>query len=97
MDLNTLIPPGSGLQLTEADEINDLGEISAEGPDANGNNHVVVLIPCDENHSDVEGCDYRMVDASTIPQIEPKPRITTPAYASPAMHGRRVRQLGMGR
>jgi uncharacterized membrane protein len=97
VDLNTLIPPGSGLQLVEADQINDLGEIAAEGPDANGNNHVVVLIPCDDNHSDVVGCDYSMVDASTISQIEPRPRITMPAHLSPVMHGRRVRQLGMGR
>jgi probable HAF family extracellular repeat protein len=64
VDLNTLIPPGSGLQLTEVGQVNDRGEISAEGPDANGNNHVVVLIPCDDDHPGVEGCDYSMVDAS---------------------------------
>jgi probable HAF family extracellular repeat protein len=66
VDLNTLIPPGSGLQLTEADEINDLGEISAEGQDANGNFHAVVLIPCDENHPDIEGCDYSFVEAESV-------------------------------
>jgi hypothetical protein len=65
VDLNTLIPPGSGLQLVEADQINDRGEIAAEGPDANGNNHVVVLIPCDENHPHVEGCDYSFVEAGS--------------------------------
>lgn len=96
VDLNTLIPPGSGLQLTEADEINDLGEISAEGPDANGNNHVVVLIPCDNNHPDLESCDYSMVDASTVPQVEPSRRIGWPANLGPMILGRRVRQLRMG-
>jgi probable HAF family extracellular repeat protein len=79
IDLNTLIPPGSGLQLVEADQINDRGEIAAEGPDANGNNHVVVLIPCDDNHPDVEGCDYSFVEAGAtintraIPMGQPLP------------------------
>ena len=64
VDLNTLIPPGSGLQVIEADRINDLGEIAGDGKDVNGNNHAILLIPCDDNHPDVEGCDYGMVDAS---------------------------------
>jgi probable HAF family extracellular repeat protein len=65
VDLNTLIPPGSGLQLYEADQVNDLGEISVQGADANGNNHVVLLIPCDDRHPGVEGCDYSLVDADS--------------------------------
>jgi probable HAF family extracellular repeat protein len=73
VDLNTLIPPGSGLQLFEADQVNDLGEISAEGPDVNGNNHVVVLIPCDENHPGVEGCDYSLVEARNTAAVGPLP------------------------
>jgi uncharacterized membrane protein len=64
VDLNTLVPPGSGLQLVEAEQINDRGEIAADGKDANGNSHAVLLIPCDENHRNVEDCDYSMVDAS---------------------------------
>ena len=67
VDLNTLVPLGSGLQLYEADQINDLGEISVQGADANGNNHVVVLIPCDENHPGIEGCDYSLLDAAPAP------------------------------
>lgn len=65
VDVNTLVPPGSGLQLYEADQVNDLGEISVQGSDANGNNHVVVLIPCDENHPGIEGCDYNFVEADS--------------------------------
>jgi probable HAF family extracellular repeat protein len=65
VDLNTLVPPGSGLQLFEGLQINDRGEISANSTDAVGNNHAVILIPCDENHPDVEGCDYSLADAAT--------------------------------
>jgi probable HAF family extracellular repeat protein len=65
VDLNTLISPGSGIHLYEAVQINDRGEIATQGPDANGNNHAVLLIPCDQNHPGVEGCDYSMVDAAS--------------------------------
>ncbi len=65
VDLNTLVPPNSGIQLNETGQINDHGEISAIGVDANNNYHAVLLIPCDENHPGVEGCDYSMVDAAS--------------------------------
>jgi len=68
VDLNTLVAPGSGLQLVEADQINDLGEIAIAAVDANGNHHSVLLIPCDGNHPGVEGCDYSLVDAATAAQ-----------------------------
>jgi hypothetical protein len=70
VDLNTLVPPGSGLQLSEADQINDRGEISAVGIDANSNHHAVVLIPCDDHHPGVEGCDYSMVDSAIVSQFD---------------------------
>ena len=62
-DLNTLIPPNSGLQIYVAYQNNDRGEIAAQANDANGNNHAILLIPCDRNHPGVEGCDYSMVEA----------------------------------
>jgi len=65
VDLNTLVPPNSGLQMYESLQINDRGEITANAKDSNGNNHSVLLIPCDENHPGVEGCDYSLVDAAT--------------------------------
>jgi probable HAF family extracellular repeat protein len=63
VDLNTLIPPTPGLQLTHALYINDRGEIAAEGNFTNGDFHVFILIPCDENHESLEGCDYDDVEA----------------------------------
>jgi uncharacterized membrane protein len=68
VDLNTLVPPGSGLQLVEADQINDGGEIVIAAVDANGNSHSVLLIPCDGNHPGIEGCDYSLVEAARVAQ-----------------------------
>jgi len=65
VDLNTLVPSNSSIQLVEADQINDRGEIAVWGADASGNGHALLLIPCDENHPSVEGCDYSLVDAAT--------------------------------
>ena len=84
-DLNTLIPPNSGIQLSEAGQINDRGEIAAQGPDTNGNNHAVLLVPCDENHPGIEGCDYSLVDEATLQQSA-APATQRPAAGVP--HGR---------
>jgi probable HAF family extracellular repeat protein len=65
VDLNALIPPNPGIQLVEAVQINDRGEIAVEGMEANGDFHAVLLIPCDENHPGVHGCDYSMIHAET--------------------------------
>jgi probable HAF family extracellular repeat protein len=81
VDLNTLVLPNSGIQLVEDQQINDRGEIAVEGPDANGNNHAVILIPCDENHPGVEGCDYSMVDASTATRVQAHQAARTPPGA----------------
>ena len=57
VDLNTLIPPNSGLELVTADNVNERGEIVGIGvpascfPDSCG--HLFLLIPCDidERHN----------------------------------------------
>jgi probable HAF family extracellular repeat protein len=69
-DLNALIPAGSPLHLQWARGVNDRGEIVGSGLDADGNVHAFLVIPCDENHPGVEGCDYSMVDGPTGAQSE---------------------------
>jgi hypothetical protein len=71
VDLNTLVTPGSGLTLTKANFISDHGEIAANGVLASGDTRAVLLIPCDENHPGVEGCDYSLVGANVVPSVQP--------------------------
>jgi len=64
VDLNRLISGNSQLFLYWSTFLSDSGEIAAYGSLANGDTHAVLLIPCDENHLNVEGCDYSMVDVT---------------------------------
>jgi hypothetical protein len=48
MDLNDLVPSGSGLALTAGEFINDRGEIGASGVLPNGDHHAILLLPCDQ-------------------------------------------------
>jgi len=71
VDLNTLIPPGLVMQLTLAKAINDRGEIAVNGtPSGCGVveqcGYAVLLIPCDDDHANVEGCHYSIVDAADV-------------------------------
>jgi probable HAF family extracellular repeat protein len=68
VDLDALIPADAGIQLTDTVHINDSGEIAAVGTVASGDVHAFVLIPCDENHPGIEGCDYSVVEAAAAPQ-----------------------------
>lgn len=81
VDLNTLIPPNSGVQLTKGLYVNDRGEIAARGVLSN-DLHAVLLIPCDEKHPGVDGCDYSLVDAATLQQSAP-PATQRPAVEAP--------------
>jgi len=72
IDLNTLIPANSSLELVEADDINERGEIVGVGvpagvhcfPDFCG--HGFLLIPC--NADDAEGCEDNAVDQTAVTQ-----------------------------
>ena len=93
-DLNTLVPSGSGFQLDSAVDINDRGEIVGSGILANGNAHAILLIPCDENHPNIEDCDYSLVETSTTVNGAPRiPGASLPATASSGLSPEAIRQL----
>ena len=54
VDLNSLIPPNSSMQLLGAQNINERGEITGSGILPNGDVHAFLLIPCDKEHGDNE-------------------------------------------
>jgi probable HAF family extracellular repeat protein len=56
IDLNTLVGSGSRLTLTVAVYINNRGEIAAQGTLPNGDQRAALLIPCDEDNGEDDGC-----------------------------------------
>jgi hypothetical protein len=85
IDLNTVISPGSGLQLTNALNINDRGEILAKSipagvtpVDDEDFGHVVLLVPCDEERGD---CVNQLAGAtssiSSFPRKGAEQQLTT--------------------
>jgi probable HAF family extracellular repeat protein len=71
IDLNTVIPHNSALHLTDAFAINDRGEIVGVGVPSGCSadrscGHAFVLIPCDDDHPSVDGCDYSLMDPKAI-------------------------------
>jgi hypothetical protein len=80
VDLNALIPPNSNLFLDNTLAINDKGEIGglAVPPDcANENDahcgHAYVLVPCDQDRSDEEGCQEQDEATTSTIQGSPEP------------------------
>jgi probable HAF family extracellular repeat protein len=69
IDLNKLVVPSASLTVVSAVFINDRGEIACLGALANSIGHGCVLIPCDENHAEVEGCDYSFAESSSAAQV----------------------------
>jgi len=56
-DLNTLISSASKLNLYFPTIINDRGEIAGQGQLPNGDIHAFLLIPCDDDEGQAEGCE----------------------------------------
>jgi hypothetical protein len=70
VDLNTLVLPGTTMTVTEGLVINDRREIGCLGVDPGDTvEHACLLIPCDENHTDVEGCQEGTEKVSAVPQV----------------------------
>jgi probable HAF family extracellular repeat protein len=84
IDLNTLVPSYSALTLTEATFINDSGEITAERVLSNGDQRAVLLIPCDDHHPGIEGCDYDEVEVTAEAPVRSAENAPASAAASTA-------------
>ena len=82
VDLNTLVPPGTNLHVAVGAAINDRGEIVATGLLQNGNEHAVLLIPCDENHPGFRGCNYSVVNSTTAAVARPSHGAQLPSPAA---------------
>ncbi|NYF53959.1 hypothetical protein [Tunturiibacter gelidoferens] len=86
LDLNTLIPPGLGLQLTNAININDRGEILAKSfsigttpHDDEDLGHLVLLIPCENRDHDGACSDHDRRDAEMTAPVSAPPTIHMPS------------------
>jgi probable HAF family extracellular repeat protein len=86
IDLNLFVPSGSNLTLTDVETINDRGEMFGISTLADGNDRAFLLIPCDENHPNIEGCDYSLVDATATVTDRPTPT-QRPTTANPWVGG----------
>lgn len=85
VDLNTLLLPDANVHVNEALNINERGEIAANGLLANGDLRAILLIPCDERHPDIDGCDYDpvMTTATTRTAHPAASDTMTPGYYTP--------------
>jgi probable HAF family extracellular repeat protein len=87
IDLNTLIPANSGIYLDEATNISDRGEIAGDGfLLSNSDNRAVLLIPCDDGHTETEDCEGNAeseaaLTASSLPSTL---NLTTMTQGSPS-------------
>jgi len=66
VDLNTLIPANSGVQLRDAANINDRGEIVVFATYPNGNKTLVLLIPCESDRR--EACENSALPTEALQQ-----------------------------
>jgi len=93
IDLNTLIPPNSPLLLTDAEYINDRGEIAGSGLDVNGNLHAYLLIPCGQG---IQGCGAAAQGTTAtrdglVPTLKPSMKPEVPRTINELIAGWRAR------
>jgi len=96
LDLNVLVPPVSDLTLADVEKINDRGEMFGNAALPNGDARAFLLIPCDDDHPGVEGCDYGMVDAATAAaQSAARPYVSSSTQRVPKSRSKN-RLFGLG-
>ena len=102
VDLNALVSPNPALQLIYAIGINDRGEIAGTGvlpgvstapPDQDTLSHAFLLIPCDANHPNIEGCNYSLVDENVTAPGSAMPTTQRATNAEPVLPPDAIRQL----
>jgi hypothetical protein len=79
VDLNSLIPPGSGLVLREGAFINEAGEIAGVADLENGDQHAFLLIP---REGDDEGDSDIATRSDAVPAVQ-SPATVTHARLTP--------------
>jgi len=89
VSVNTLVTPSSDVTAVYPLEINNRGEIAAHALTSTGDLRGVLLIPCDANHPNVEGCDYSLVlGSSTTASGSAKPARFSKANMMMRLHAR---------
>jgi len=83
VDLNSLIPPGSGLTLREGVFINDAGEIAGVADLENGDQHAFLLIPREDNVDEAEG--DLTAESDTAPALQELPSVSARMRLTPEM------------
>jgi probable HAF family extracellular repeat protein len=84
IDLNSFVPASSNLTLIAATLINDRGEIAAQGVLSNGDTHAILLIPCDEEQGDRDGCEDESASAGVVRPVLPSRSLSRPTRRLPA-------------
>ena len=93
-DLNALIVPADlSVQLNAAVGLNERGEIVAQGTLPSGDQHAYLLVPCDENHGNVDGCDYSLDNVSGLVNATPQIPIAQRAKSQRDITGEFLRSL----
>jgi probable HAF family extracellular repeat protein len=95
-DLNTLVKPGSTpLYLVSGNDINSQGEIAAFALNpSNGEFRAALVIPCDKEHADNEGCeDGDQGTTAALSATSARPKVALPQNVRMMLRQR----LGFGR
>jgi probable HAF family extracellular repeat protein len=85
IDLNNFVPPGSDLQVTDGETINNRGEIAGSGMLPNGDFHAIVLVPCDDTGEDCLSARENLNAASNI-----APRALSSGTLRPKLNAREI-------